>query len=376
MKEIYNGETVALGGVNLVTKEVIVDDSTGERANFTYDKTTGSITVLDEVDPDSVNPVTARAVAQAVAGASGEVPIIGDNDNGKVLKAVVSGGQKSAEWGEPAPAVTVDQHFSASSANAQSGTAVAEAIYLNRPLTTTQASQTEIDIDVKGDAPIKLVAEDYGSEEGPSVAATFKVAQLRPSGPSGPRGIEVIFDLPAPQHLPINARLTINADISGSDPDMYQLERDSYFALAANDTLLLNGQYNLMSFSTTDSEQDTFLAGTYDVSLTPGNPYLEFSQVGVTFNGNGAPGAWDEIRDYILANASTLFSLSLPSTVKTARVLPAASSSDADKVLTVNSSGKPVWATPAGSLPSFSSADSGKVLQVQNDGTLAWVTLS
>lgn len=35
MKEIYNGETVALGGVNLVTKQVVVDDSTGERANFT-----------------------------------------------------------------------------------------------------------------------------------------------------------------------------------------------------------------------------------------------------------------------------------------------------------------------------------------------------
>ena len=100
MKEIYNGETVALGGVNLVTKQVVVDDSTGEQAKFTYDKTTGSITVLDEIDPDSVNPVTARAVATAVAGASGEVPVIGDNDNGKVLKAVVNGSEKSAEWGD------------------------------------------------------------------------------------------------------------------------------------------------------------------------------------------------------------------------------------------------------------------------------------
>lgn len=102
MKEIYNGETVALGGVNLVTKQVVVDESTGEKAKFTYDKTTGAVTVLDEVDPDSVNPVTARAVANAVAGASGEVPVIGDNDNGKVLKAVVDGSSKSVEWGEAA----------------------------------------------------------------------------------------------------------------------------------------------------------------------------------------------------------------------------------------------------------------------------------
>lgn len=102
MKEIYNGETVALGGVNLVTKQVVVDDSTGEKAKFTYDKTTGAVTVLDEVDPDSVNPVTARAVANAVAGASGEVPVIGDDDNGKVLKAIVDGSSKSVAWGEAA----------------------------------------------------------------------------------------------------------------------------------------------------------------------------------------------------------------------------------------------------------------------------------
>lgn len=96
MKEIYNGETVALGGHNLVTKQVVVDDTTGEKAKFTYDKTTGAVTVLDEVDPDSVNPVTARAVATAVAGASGEVPIIGDDDNGKVLTVDAEG---APAWG-------------------------------------------------------------------------------------------------------------------------------------------------------------------------------------------------------------------------------------------------------------------------------------
>lgn len=96
MKEIYNGETVALGGPNLVTKELVVDDATGEKAKFTYDKTTGAVTVLDDVDPDSINPVTSRAVATAVAGASGNI--------------------------------TVDQSYNASSENPQSGTAVAQAI--------------------------------------------------------------------------------------------------------------------------------------------------------------------------------------------------------------------------------------------------------
>jgi hypothetical protein len=260
---------------------------------------------------------------------------------------------------------TVDQVYDATSVNAQSGTAVAEAIYLNRPLTTTQASQTEIDVEVKGDAPIKLIAENYGTEAGPSVAATFKVARVRTSGLSG---VEVIFDLPATQHFPINAQLTINEDISGSDPNKYWLTRDSYFAIAVNDTINLNGQYSPLSFRTTDTDNHTFLAGTYNIAITSGNPYFEFSQVGVTFDGNGAPGAWDEIRDYIIANASTLFSLSLPSTVKTARLLPASTSSDADKVLTVNASGKPAWAPAAsGGVPVLQSL----TCQVSNGAILA-----
>ena len=71
MKEIYNGQTVALGGPNLVTKELVVDESTGEKAEFTYDKTTGAIAVQDEVDEDSVNPVTSRAVAKAIEQGGG-----------------------------------------------------------------------------------------------------------------------------------------------------------------------------------------------------------------------------------------------------------------------------------------------------------------
>ena len=66
---------------------------------LTSDANDGAVLIQDSVDPDSLNPVTAAAVATAVAGASGEVPVIGDGDNGKVLKAVVDGSSKSVEWG-------------------------------------------------------------------------------------------------------------------------------------------------------------------------------------------------------------------------------------------------------------------------------------
>jgi len=85
--------------------------------------------VLDAVPTvNSFNSVTSDAVARAVAGASGEVPAVTESDNGKVLKAIYDEGGAAVEWGDAAPAVTVDQTYNALSENPQSGTAVAEAI--------------------------------------------------------------------------------------------------------------------------------------------------------------------------------------------------------------------------------------------------------
>lgn len=65
---------------------------------LTTDANNGAVLIKDEVDEDSLNPVTGAAVAAAVASASGEVPVISDDDNGKVLTAVVDGSSKSVEW--------------------------------------------------------------------------------------------------------------------------------------------------------------------------------------------------------------------------------------------------------------------------------------
>jgi hypothetical protein len=59
--------------------------------------------VLDAVPTvNSFNSVTSDAVARAVAGASGEVPQVTENDNGKVLTAIYDAGGPAVEWGEPA----------------------------------------------------------------------------------------------------------------------------------------------------------------------------------------------------------------------------------------------------------------------------------
>ena len=49
---------------------------------------------------NSFNGITSDAVARAIAGASGEVPQVTENDNGKVLTAVYDEGGPAVEWAE------------------------------------------------------------------------------------------------------------------------------------------------------------------------------------------------------------------------------------------------------------------------------------
>lgn len=112
MEDIYTSLTKCINSESKQYKPVLVDKL-----------------ILDDVPTvNSLNAITSDAVARAVAGASGEVPAVTENDNGKVLKAVYDAGGPAVEWGEAAPAVTVDQTYNALSENAQSGTAVAEAV--------------------------------------------------------------------------------------------------------------------------------------------------------------------------------------------------------------------------------------------------------
>lgn len=48
---------------------------------------------------NSTNPVTSDGIARAIAGASGEVPVVTENDNGKILTAIYDEGGPAVEWG-------------------------------------------------------------------------------------------------------------------------------------------------------------------------------------------------------------------------------------------------------------------------------------
>ena len=373
MKEIYNGETVALGGVNLLTREVIVDDSTGERAKFTYDKTTGSITVLDEVDPDSVNPVTARAVAQAVAGASGEVPVIGDNDNGKVLKAVVNGGQKSAEWGEAAPAVTVDQTYNASSTNAQSGTSVAQAI-----ASVPSSSYTAGDgIEISNNNKIAVRAGknlDFAN----TLVATQLYSPLYEY--HGNWAWSVIGPLNMTRIVQLRQGMTIKMK-AGATLAMTGADGGAHFAIcrkdSANGPEISGGCFVLVADAalTTDTsrnfvirEGDTFVADFSSLSEKSVGSFndidddnvdefyltvLSYSAYTTVNNSRYITGPiWDYPGD--LVNTAEYYTEN-PAVKELVAVdqLPASTSADENKVLTVNSFGVPNWANA----PSYNAGD-------------------
>lgn len=101
-------------------------------------------TVDQNYDATSTHAQSGLAVAQALSDVK-EVPAVGSSDGNKVLKATYSGGVGSYSWEDAPASVTVDQSYSASSTNPQSGTAVAEAISgVNQVPASTSADENKV----------------------------------------------------------------------------------------------------------------------------------------------------------------------------------------------------------------------------------------
>lgn len=100
MKKSYETNDLKFGAQETRTEQFLTPDGV---ASLKTEKSSGAVIIENEIDPDSLNPVTGAAVAKAVAGASGEVPVIGNSDNGKVLTVTSNTGDLG--WRDvPAPA--------------------------------------------------------------------------------------------------------------------------------------------------------------------------------------------------------------------------------------------------------------------------------
>lgn len=96
---------------------------------------------------NSMNFVTSDAVARAVAGASGEVPQVTEQDNGKVLKAIYDEGGPAVEWGEASPSLSAGTGINIDSGNQ---------INVDVPVTNTPVSETAGHFDIGSEVPVKV----------------------------------------------------------------------------------------------------------------------------------------------------------------------------------------------------------------------------
>lgn len=64
----FDAENLVIGAANTQKKDYSLD---GEDVTVTTDKVTGGLCILNEVDEDSLNPVTGKAVAEAIAQGGG-----------------------------------------------------------------------------------------------------------------------------------------------------------------------------------------------------------------------------------------------------------------------------------------------------------------
>lgn len=129
----YYSSSIAFGAKQTKTEKVVVSPT--KIGDVTTDAVSGALTVDEVPTLNSLNPVSSDGVARAVIQAGAELPTRGSEDTGKVLTVANSDGD--LEWDAP-ETVTVDQTYDATSENAQSGTAVAEAV--GTPVNLVQGS--------------------------------------------------------------------------------------------------------------------------------------------------------------------------------------------------------------------------------------------
>lgn len=89
MKKSFAYNLTQFGGAdNTVTEQIKTSDGV---KTITTDANTGAVILSDQVDEDSLNPVTGAAVATAIAQGGGGVPEYGESDAGKVLQVDAQG---------------------------------------------------------------------------------------------------------------------------------------------------------------------------------------------------------------------------------------------------------------------------------------------
>ena len=302
-------------------------------SNITITENTNNVTIaataatVDQTySASSTNAQSGAAVAGALATVD-EVPAVTSSDDGKILKASYSGGSGSYAWSaEP----TVDQTYSASSTNAQSGLAVAGAI--------ASISVDEVPAVTSSD-DAKVLTATYSGGVGSYAWAT----------PSG----------------------------GGSGNDIFWAEfgktsfNDIWTAVSAGKTVYMRGAGE---FPTSSTGTVTYARLQYIEKSSWGGVLSKAIFVRTTGSGNASK-LNAEITAFTV-NGNDIWT----SGYTQGCLLPMPSISESGKVLKVDSSGDAEWASlSVDEVPAVTSSDDGKVLMATysgGTGSYAWAAAS
>jgi len=308
----------------------------------------GEITVDQEVIAGSENPVAGGAVKTYVDTEVGNVNEVPDSTAADVNKILTVDANGEPNWSTPlTPQVTVDQTVIAGSTNPVAGGAVKS--YVDSEIELVD----EVPGSVVADAGKVLTVNSSGNAEWQTPSTPqITVDQTVITGSTNPvagGGVKTYVDtsIGNVKQVPVSTvGGKILTSVTNGDPvweDISNLTEQTVIA----------GNLEPVSGSGVKTYVDTSIGNVKQVPTTSVSGKILASGT------NGEP-EWDDIENFteqtvIAGNLEPVSGAAVKTYVDTAvgnvNEVPASTTADANKVLTVNSSGTPIWQTPSGVTP-------------------------
>lgn len=232
---------------------------------------------------------------------SSELPPYDSSDAGKAL--VVNNEGDNVEWQTVGSSGTVDQHYDSTSSNAQSGTAVAEAI------STKQDTISDLS-DIRS-----------GAEAGATAVQPSDLATVATTG-----NYNDLINTPTIPAAQVNSDWTAVSGVSQI------LNKPNLAAVATS------GSYN--DLSNKPNIPAAQIQSDWNQTNTQSADYIK--------NKPAIPAAVTVDQSYNASSTNPQSGTAVAGAIATVKQVPASTSADANKVLTVNSSGNAEWITPSG----------------------------
>ena len=299
--------------------------------------------VLDAVPTvNSLNSVTSDAVARAIAGASGEVPVVTEGDNGKILTATYDELGPAVSWEEAPSGIPDMTGKDGKILGAVDNSGTMEARWIDKPVSNVTTSDKQFVVGVNGTGlPIAVDCSEASANSSSISLGNGSYMALGSSPSSTSKFPSVLFpcDLTSiPLDTPFTITIVIPEAIDASSISGVSLGAVALVTYDSSD-----GTYELGLGEPTPTmlSGTTYNAGTYTRTtqiFSAHSSHTTDTGIALMFPGGGSPDGWAAFGDLIESVASSITcSISVPTgySIKPS-VLPSVTG-NAGKVLTVNS---------------------------------------